>query len=702
MNKVNMLNNISQIEPSYSKAPDVLVIARVLWAGKWKIALATALALGLAAAHIYTTEPVYVASTILSLESPAQTVNFEKSSGSPAAAEKKFATEAEVLQSRGLAEQLVRRLSLVDDPEFNPELLPPAFPSLDWLREKLRGDEPVPELDPKEVFSSTVDATLGAISVHMIPNTYLVEVYVSSDSPDKSADMANTLALLYIQSRRDLDLQSNSRGVEWLTKKVGELKAAVESADRKVKGFNSSAEVMSPEMLQAQNEQLKALRERYLHSQEKIKLADSRVTLLEDLIKDPSTVGAVAADPVLSEALGLEGVAALPSSVDDDALRRVLAKTRAEADREKRLAETTSAAIADLKARVGRQSDEMVHLQQLEREVQANTAVYEFALNRLKQLSVERGVEQPSVRILSQAEPPLGPSGPHAAVVMTLAAVVGFVFGAGAILVRQGVQDAFRTADEIERMTGIQVLGQVLELPTHRRRRVMKHIMSADPTPFSESVRNLRASILAITGTQRIVILLTSAMPGEGKTTLALGLARSLSAIGKSVLVIDADLRRRALGRHFTGRKRVPGLLSAIVDRKPLSELVINSEELDVDVLPSEVSRYNPADLFSLPDFRRVLGEAKRKYQITIIDTPPTLLVSDAKLIARHADVLLMAVRWNHTTKWQLTDAVREIQMANCGVNGFVMSRMDPRGMIKYGYGDRRGLRAGYRGGYYG
>jgi capsular exopolysaccharide synthesis family protein len=190
-------------------------------------------------------------------------------------------------------------------------------------------------------------------------------------------------------------------------------------------------------------------------------------------------------------------------------------------------------------------------------------------------------------------------------------------------------------------------------------------------------------------------------MPGEGKTTLALALARSMSAIGKTVLVIDADVRDRMLGRHFKTQTKSAGLVSAIKDQTPISELVINDEALEADVLLTEASGGNAADLFSLTDFGRVLEEARRDYDVTIIDTPPSLLVPDAKLIAPHADMVLMAVRWNHTTKGQFTDAMREFQMANCVISGFVLSRVDPKGMMRYGLGDRRGLIAAYRSGYH-
>ena len=139
MNSPAPLSRQSTIESTYAKSPDLLMIAWALWAGKWQIAGIIAVAMGLAAVHIATTEPKYAARTILSLEGSAQKLmNFDRSGDNPVADEKKLETEAEVLRSRGLVEKLVQQLSLVNDPEFNPNLLPPEFPSVGWVLDRLR------------------------------------------------------------------------------------------------------------------------------------------------------------------------------------------------------------------------------------------------------------------------------------------------------------------------------------------------------------------------------------------------------------------------------------------------------------------------------------------------------------------------------------------------------------------------------------
>ena len=451
MNSPNPLSRQFTIEPTDAKSPDLLVIARALWAGKWQIAAIIAVAIGLAAIHDISSEPKYTARAILSLEGMARKLmDFDKSRDSAAADEKNFETEAEVLRSRVLVENLVQQLSLIGDPEFNPTLQAPEVPSVDWALDRLRqfaGLEPPPHPDDKAVQAVTTARTLQAISIRPIQNTYLIEVDVETNSPEKSAEIANTLASLYIAARRESDLEANTQGSEWLSVRVGELKEALEAAEMNVSEFRASAEVSSPEALAAQNEQLKALRDRYAHSQRQIGLAATRLALLDDVIKSttPETVAAVGADLFLSQAIGGDWEQS-PGSPDSDAELRRLAKAEAdrieaETDRERGRAEMTAAAKAELEARIERQSREIVQLRQLEREVDANVAIYEFALNRLKQLSVERGIEQAPVRVLSKAEPPLGPSSPGFGVVAALAVVLGGFVGVVIILVRQGVQE---------------------------------------------------------------------------------------------------------------------------------------------------------------------------------------------------------------------------------------------------------------------
>lgn len=706
MNKLNSINPMTPLEPTSSRSPDILIIVRALWAGKWRIAGMMAIALTLAVIYVATSEPVYVATTTLSLQPPEREVVEFASATDPATQEKKAETEAEVLRSRRMAQKLVEELSLLEDPEFNGFLQTPEFPSIGWLRGKIGemiGSEEDAPPDPQVVMSATILRTLASIEVFPVLNTFLIELKVTSSSPTKSAEMANTLARLYIADGRNSRSATDEQEIEWLSGQVDKLKDALEAAERKQKEYRVSTELMSPEALEAQNQQLKSLRERHQRTVSQVALAEARADLLERLLTGatPEDLGAVAADPAISMLVGPTGTNGGAKPMDRGRVLVLMSAAKAEADRESRIAETTADAIADLEARIGRQSDEMLQVRQIEREVEASAEIYQFALARLKQLSVERALERPLARIVSEAEPPLGPAGPGASVIGALAIAVGGMLGAGLILIKQGVQDTFRTAEEVESLSGVPVVGQIPALRTKRRQKVMRHIVSDQATSFSEAVRNLRGSVISMAGNRRVVLMLSSAMPGEGKTTIALALARSLSALGKSVLLVDADMRLRTIGTHFPGLKKSDGLASAIAERDPLSELVVSSEALGVDLLFSGWTSQNAADLFSSQNFRRILLDAKKSYQFTIIDTPPVLVVPDAKLIAPHVDLAYLVVRWNWTSKWQFTEAVRELLMTKTVLNGCVLSQIDPKGMRKYGYGDRRGIMAGYKRGYY-
>lgn len=694
------MNKLMRMEADHFSPPDLLVLFRALWAGKWLIASSIAAALALAGLHLYFAEPSYTATASLLLhESENKVVNFKGSTEGAATQDRIILTEAKVLQSRGLARKLVENLRLVEDPEFNPFLEGPPLLSVASLKNSIGLGGTAGQVSPQAMLSATVNRILTVISVAHIPETFLFRIDATSRSPEKAALLANTLARLYIESRLQSQFEATSEATEWLGGQVSELKDDLEKAEAELKAFTASAEMRSSESVADQSRQIKELRERQQQTVERIDLLTQRIAALNALAAGarPDVSDGLARDPLMAPFLLRAESGRVPEASE---IALLVTRTEAEREREARLEATLAASITELEGRIERQSAELVKQQQLEREVEANTAVYEFALGRLKELSVERGVRQAGAHVLSQAEPPLASSGPGAGVVAALALALGAVAGIGLVLARQRMQDTVRTAEDIEKLFGLPVLGQIPKLPAVSRQSLLEHVASNQTSPFSEAMRNLRTSILSREKDAKVIVL-ASALPGEGKTTQALALARSLSLIGKDVLVIDADLRRRLLGQYFQTDEGGPGLIAAILDRVPLAKAVIHSKELRADILLSEECPYNAADIFSYGVFKRLLEEAKRKYEFIIIDTPPALIVPDARLIAQSADLTLLVVRWNKTTRLQIMDAIRELETANAVVNGCILSRVDPNGMTRYGYGDRYGAYAGHRAGYF-
>lgn len=181
---------------------------------------------------------------------------------------------------------------------------------------------------------------------------------------------------------------------------------------------------------------------------------------------------------------------------------------------------------------------------------------------------------------------------------------------------------------------------------------------------------------------------MTSSLPGEGKTTLALALAQSFAGLETNVLLIEGDIRRRILGTYVRARAR-HGLVSVLEGQATLEEAVWRDRTLGVDLLLGQKSAGSAADLFSSECFAELVAQARRRYDAVVIDTPPVLPVPDARVIAPQADALLFVVRWDATSALQVGEALKLLDEAGPRIRGLALNRIDLRGMRRYGYGGR-------------
>jgi capsular exopolysaccharide synthesis family protein len=372
----------------------------------------------------------------------------------------------------------------------------------------------------------------------------------------------------------------------------------------------------------------------------------------------------------------------------EDAYDRLLSQTNA-------LAES----YRTLQERIERQSADLVRIEQMAREVETTRTLYETFLTRLKETTVQRGLQQADSRLLSDAIPGEKVA-PRTSLILALSMVLGLMAGAAIVLVRQFLHDTFRTAEDIETTTGLPVLGQIPIMPVKERKDLIGYLKDRPTSAPAEAIRNLRTSLLlSDIDHPPQIIMSTSALPGEGKTTQAIALAQNLAGLDKNVLLIEGDIRRRTFAQYF---RDVPegGVLTALSGEVPLNEVVFHDTRLGADILMGEKSRANAADLFSSDKFRAFLSRAREAYDFIIIDTPPVLVVPDARVIGQHADAILFSVAWDKTQRAQVVAALREFESANLRITGIALAQIDPRGMRRYGYGGKYGAYAGYGYGY--
>lgn len=360
-----------------------------------------------------------------------------------------------------------------------------------------------------------------------------------------------------------------------------------------------------------------------------------------------------------------------------------------------------SSSIADLEVDYESQSADLVQLEQMRRERDASRSLYEFFLARLKETTVQQGIQQPDSRVLSYADVETEATEPKKTLMIAVATMIGFFIGAGIVLLREARHTGFRTADQLEQETGHVVFGQIPKLATRRRKRVFRYFVEKQSSAAAEAVRNLRTSLVySDIDNPPKVIVSTSAIPGEGKTTVAIALAVNFAVMGKRVLLVEGDTRRQVFGEYFKVVKN-DGLLSVLSGEKKFEEVVQRINDTKVDVLVGGKSTANSADLLASERFSKLLEGIRERYDVVIIDVPPVLAVPDTRIVARVSDAVLFTVRWDHTSRPQVAEAIRQFELGGAKITGLVLTQIDQEGMRRYGYGGKYGVYGNYSSKYY-
>ncbi len=699
---------------------DLFALLRTVWLGKWIIALFFVIAAGIGVYVAYfASTPIYRSTAVVILEtnqqSPVLDLQSVVSGASGDSTEVK--SEIEVLRARSLMELVVNRMDLTNDPEFNASLRPEtkidqwkstAIESVKGAIGSVTGADlsgAEPEVLPVDVanqraLDSAVDILLGKTSVQNVNGSLVFRITAESESAIKAAKIADTIVELYIINQVNVKFEAMEQATAWLSNRVSELKIELEDAEGAIADFNAGTDLVSLEIIKDSELELNDLRQRSADARETLSEFEIALEAFESAKSIEEKV-AVSNDPQLRRLS--DTVASDPRSVAAFDVRFASLLLRAEQNVESAELQVTALdnAEQELEARIATQSRDLIALQQLTREAEATRLLYEYFLSRLKETSAQQGIQQADSRILSDAVIPRNPSEPKKSRIVALSGILGIMLGVGVVLLQASRRNGFQTASDLEKHTGVTVVGQIPTIPARRRMKVLDYLISKPASAAAEAVRDLRTSImLSDLDNPPKVIVSTSSIPGEGKTTNSLALAQNLSSMGQKVLLIEGDIRRRTLNQYFDA-KPTHGIVSVLSGDKAVSEVVEHFEDKGFDVIFGEKTSANAADVFSSRRFKDFIAEQRDNYDIIIIDTPPVLIVPDSRIIAQVADATLFSVKWDSTSRPQVDESLRLIQNANQKVTGLILSQVDAAGMKKYGYGGSYGAYAGYGAQYY-
>lgn len=685
--------------PSRRDDLDILSVFRIIWLGKHWIILACICAMGLAAYQaLFMAKREYLATAILEFTpNDSQLLDLESLVTGNSTDSVSINTEVETIKSHELIRSLITTLDLNSYEEFNPALR--ARPAID-VKSFIRGilfpnrEPPVlTEAEQRELeIRMTAEELADLISLQVANDTYLLRIQTRTSAPQLSADISNTLAEIYIQDQIDTNFQASQDAIDWLSGRARELESELLSMEDEVEALQAEAGVINQEVIEQLAYRTQEFQQRVAQIEETGAQLEDDLSILSMLKNGDlgKTALAQANDRTLDRLAqqldeGLQGDPSARTALEAR-LDSLIQATRTRIDQGKKEAAALETTRDKLREEFEAKSALLQQINQLNRELDVTGNLYNTFLAGLQEVTVQAGLTRTNTRLMSHALPPRKPVAPRPLLSVTIAGAVAALIASVIVVLREGLRNRVRFAGDIESLTGTPIFGEIPKVPVRGRTKVMDFLMKSRTSHVSEAVRNLRTSIaMSDPDNPPQVIMLTSSLSGEGKTTVSLALAMNYRHLQKRVLLIEGDLRRMTLNNYFSGIAEASGVMDIIRGNTTFRDAVQKDERTGIDVLLAGTIGEDNSDVFETQEFRELLAVARTEYDVIIIDTPPVLIIPDARVLGNLADVLLFVIRWNKTRPAEVRNSLRSLKMANAKVDGLVLSQIDIRQQSRYG-----------------
>jgi polysaccharide biosynthesis transport protein len=616
-------------------------------------------------------------------------------------------TQMGILNADALAMQVIQDLHLDTNPNF-------------------AGKGPKPN---EEQLLATFHSNLD---VAKSPDTRLIEVKFKSTDPKLAADVVNDLANAYVEQNYKSKFKSSMNISNWLSQQLTELQSKVEESQQKLVdyqkenglvGLDDNKNIVT-DKLDDLNKELTAAQADRIQKETAYRLAQSgQSELVAKLEPNPLVARLHEREATLNEELANASVVFGPSHPKvrelKGQLQQVQASIKAEDSRigdhirndyeaAVRRERMLGGNLEQQKRAANEMSAASIQYNILKRDYESNRQLYDGLLQKLKEAGVSATLKSSNIRIVDAARPPHKPVSPNVPRDLAFALLLGLGGGIGMAFVLEKWNDKVNTPEEVEILTPLMTLGIMPLLQTNTngnsRPRLLKGrrehpapVCLSDASPAEvEPFRALLTSVLLSADTPPGVILVTSPLPGDGKTTVSSNTAVLLARRQKRVLLVEADLRRPGIGAGLLLQEG-PGLASLLRDECTFEEAVQESGAIpNLFVLKaSPISVGQDADLL-VSRFHELVTQWRTKFDHIVIDTPPVLGATDALTLSAHADSVLLVIRFGHTTKDAFLHAQTLLSNVNANIAGVVLNGADfaspdfSRYSYAYGYGDTK------------
>src|SRR5450631_780649 len=738
--------NIAGQFPPYTPAIDneagagtlSMVQVRDFLGRQWRlIALVTGLTVVLGATYLVVTPSRYTAQADMIIDTKRVTwTQSELATENRTVEDASVESEIETTKSEKVAEAVIRHLHLTEDPEFvgsGPGLRRRIFSLF-----KLAGPEQEPSND--ELVQRALATVKDNLRVTRLGRSYIEQIAYTSLDRNKAAKIANAFADAYIEDQLQAKFEATRRASAWLEQRIGELRQQASDAYKAVQDFKSENSIIigvdgklaseveldqlgialakaraDTSQARAKLDRISRVLEQRSDKENSLNIPDPVVTdalsnpvitklrqqFLDDQNKESEWSARYGPDHTAARNLRAE-MAALQRAIWDE-ISRIAESYKSELQIAKSQEESIDKRMIEVFQKSGATRQSQVRLRELETAANTYRGIYETFLSRFTQSVQQQSFPSTEARVVTVASPPRGPSSPKVTLTIALAAICGLGLGIMSALAREQMNRQIHTRAQLEKLLGTSCLAVLSAFP--QKGPVLRKLQGAtrdsgafrqisEVAPFSATAEALRYIKVAIdlhpTGAK--VIGIVSALPGEGKTTVAAGFAAFMAKSGARTLLIDADLRNPSLTRSL-GYNNAPGLLNLVADKAEFDDLVITDSKFKFDFLPSStrMKPSNSSDILNSPAMKDMLRAAKSNYDYVLVDLPPILPVVDVKAVAHLFDAFVLVVEWGSTSTDEILKAVGASPIVSERLLGAVLNKADEAIMRRFeGYSDRR------------
>lgn len=703
------------MEENIEEQIDLRDYLRVILKQRWIIIAFFAIVVIVVAIYVLTATPVYKATTrlIIEKENP-NVVSIEEVMAVDASGSDYYQTQYKIIESRLVAREVIKRLRLDQSQEFCP-------PPKNAVISLLKTDETSKETQEYEQDSELVSDFISRIEVLPIRNSRLVDISFEAKDPVLVFRIANTLASAYIDQNLEIKLVAAQSAMEWLNNRVYDERIKVEKAEqtllrykeknRIIIDFSSDVEHVSAQKLAQLNTQVVEAQSKRVEAETRFKQAAALIGHSDMLDSVPEVLNNELIRQIKSMEVNLyQRMSEFsrkygknhPQMVAIDSELKTLQKRKSqEVNRViNSLKNEYKVALArekSLKDALSKQKQELLDLNEkaiqygvLRREVESAQNIYELLIKRFKETSLSENMKSGNIRIIDKAEVPTTPVKPKKKLSIILAMIVGFFGGTGLAFFFEYLDNTIKTPDDLKQYLNIPDLGPVplfaAENKGNPKDRTSDLIALHSPkSTASESYRGIRTNILFSTAESvPQVILVSSSGPREGKTITAANVAITMAQAGSKIIILDCDMRRPEIHKLF-GATRDRGMSNILVGIDNIGEIIQSTKIPNLDVITSGPIPPNPSEMVGSKRMESLLVALRKRYDHILIDSPPVTAVTDALVLSKSADGVIIVIRTGDMARQIVKNGISQLNNVGAHIIGAVLNGID-LSSSKYSY----------------